>query len=213
MPSFISFKRMLNSSDDYQHPQLRNSYSSYASNGAKNVSWGGSFKTNFINQIRSAKSFNSAYSSYNNFRVLSQSATRTRIGYQVIFNPASSKSGDYTFVPTGGVSVSDPGAPWLAKSRFDGGTIDYSGITVSGLAGQGVRPRNPAWAYDGTNFAFYDGGSWYTSGNEELANTALYWNGRKFGSLLEYYDGNRFGQGVEALFGGRSWTAANLILG
>lgn len=206
----IPFKSMLRDGD-FSHGALKNTYPAYASNGAKTVSWGGTFKTNFIQQIRTAKSFNANFNSFSDFRVLAQSAIRTRIGYQVLFDPVTKGGTDYyTFAPAGGSAVSDPGAPWDAKARFDGGTIDFSGKSVSQLTGVS-SPRNVAWAYDGANFAYWDGRAWYTAGDFRLE--FLYWNGKGPAPLLPYYEEQRWPDGVGALQGELPFTAANLIPG
>lgn len=217
MATLLSLKRMLAPSDDFYNSGLRASLGdSYSSTGGKNTSWGGTFKTSFVNQVRSAKSFNaSSFGSFSDFKILSQSGIRSRIGYQVIFDPATPSGADYyTFVSAGGVSRGS--SPWDAKANFDGGAIPFQGVTLSDIS-SGAYDPSPAqyeWFYDGTNFLYYDGDrrQYYSAGSPEIAEGIFYFDGRGYAPLIFFYDENRFNQGVDALFGNRPWTATNLVI-
>ena len=216
MATLLSFKKMLASSDDYYNSSLRAALGDdVVSNGGKNESWGGTFLTESVARIRSAKSYNSNYNAFTDFKIVSQSSIRTRIGYQVIFDPATPSGADYyTFAAASGVSRG--GSPWEAKANYDGGSIPMSGVTLTQISTGAYNP-SPAqfeWFTDGTDFIYYDGNAraYFSAGSEELAGQIVYFDGKGYASLLEYYDAiARFPAGSEALFGFRAWNATNLV--
>lgn len=213
MATLLSFRRMLAPSDDFYNPTLAAVFSGYASTGAKNVSWGGSFATDFVQRTRTAKSYSASFASFSNFKVLTQSAIVNRVGYQVIFDPAvASGTGFYTFAPVGGVSRGN--TPWDAVAAYDSGNIPLTGVTLNDIVTGAYNPSpgQYEWFTDGTDLIFYssDLRQYLTQGSEEYFDRIYYFDGRNWVSLFQYYEGNGSETGVNALFGFIRWTRDGL---
>jgi hypothetical protein len=219
MASLLTFKRMLNTQDAFFHPMLYTNFAQHSSTGARGVAWGGAFSKDVALYLKSAWSYNANFRDFSRFRILTQSSVVNRIGYQVIFDPVTTRDGDNTIstAQTGGVVVRDYSSPWDVNEALGLGEYTLTDITsVSQLTREiwdGDRAE-ATWAVDGEgNFAHYNPETgWITdSGTYRDAFLYTFFNGQYTELLVFYYDGKGWGEGTDALSGKAPLTADYLI--
>jgi len=213
MPSIIPWRRLLSPQDTYFLRTHHERFPEYQGNGGNNAPWN-SIKPDFVSGVRSFRNVTSAFNAFTDFKVLSQSALVSRVGINIIFDPATPSVESYYRIdaPFGGVSRGT--SPWDAVATHGAGEIPYPDTDIDDISSgaENVGPADWEWFANSSKvIAYSEEFGWVTAGSPDIASAALFLDGKRQQRVSVYYNRNSWAAGRDALSGGLPWTVENMV--